>query len=292
MKQYFILKNNQRLGPFPLEQLLSNGLTPDTKIWWPGMANWLKASEVSEVAALFTQQPQYQAAQPSMGNYAASPQYQAPQPPMGNYSASTEILPIFKTISEAVTIGFKNFFPLFITTILYFLTIWIPYLNVGTTIAMLTVPAELSKGKVINPGFIFKSVYRKHIGRFFLFVGFFCMAMFPAMLLLIVPAIVLIFAWSIAAYLLLDKNLNPIKALEKSNEYTYGYKLKIFGIKFVFGFILSIIFSILVALLLDHFPKVFIFFSTILTLMISPISLSLDGVIYRELLKRTDVTLD
>lgn len=40
-------------------------------------------------------------------------------------------------------------------TVLWLLTIWIPYLNVGTTIAMATIPIELSKGKVISPLFIF-----------------------------------------------------------------------------------------------------------------------------------------
>lgn len=36
-------------------------------------------------------------------------------------------------------------------TILWLFTIWIPYLNVGTTIAMTTIPIELSKEVVIFP---------------------------------------------------------------------------------------------------------------------------------------------
>ena len=69
MAQYYIGKNNQRLGPFPLEQLLANGLTPDTLVWCSGMPGWQKANEVPEVAVLFApQQPQ-------------QPAYQQPQQP-------------------------------------------------------------------------------------------------------------------------------------------------------------------------------------------------------------------
>ena len=66
MAQYFLGKNNQRLGPFPLEQLLANGLTPDTLVWCEGMPGWQKANEVPEVAALFAPQQQYQ--QPAYNN--------------------------------------------------------------------------------------------------------------------------------------------------------------------------------------------------------------------------------
>ena len=74
MSQYYIGKDNKRLGPFPLEQLLANGLTPDTLVWCSGMPGWQRACEVPEVAALFApQQPQYQ--QPQQ----VQPQYQQPQ---------------------------------------------------------------------------------------------------------------------------------------------------------------------------------------------------------------------
>ena len=91
MAQYFLGKNNQRLGPFPLEQLLANGLTPDTLVWCSGMPGWQKANEVPEVAALFApqqqqyqqpqyQQPQYQQPQPQYQQPAyQQPQYQQPQ---------------------------------------------------------------------------------------------------------------------------------------------------------------------------------------------------------------------
>lgn len=58
-------------------------------------------------------------------------------------------------ISEGIGLGIKNAISMLGATILWLLTIWIPYLNVGTTIAMTTIPIELSKGRVISPLFIF-----------------------------------------------------------------------------------------------------------------------------------------
>ena len=79
MAQYFIAINNQQMGPFALDQLLANGLTPETLVWANGMANWTKAQDVPEVAALFVaQQPQYQQPQYQQPQY-QQPQYQQPQ---------------------------------------------------------------------------------------------------------------------------------------------------------------------------------------------------------------------
>ena len=89
MTRYYIGINNQRTGPFPLDQLIANGLTPDALVWCSGMPGWQKASQVPEVAALFTQQPQpqpgYGWAPPAQGYQ--QPQYQQPQyqQPQYNY---------------------------------------------------------------------------------------------------------------------------------------------------------------------------------------------------------------
>lgn len=57
---------------------------------------------------------------------------------------------------EGWEITMKNLLSILGAVVLYVLTIWIPYLNVGTTIAMTTIPIELSKGHVISPLFIFR----------------------------------------------------------------------------------------------------------------------------------------
>ena len=80
-------------------------------------------------------------------------------------------LNIIATIKDGIAIGLVNFLSLILVTVLYLLTIWIPYLNVGTTIAMSSLPAEMAKGKAINPLFIFEAKYRKNMGEFFLLMA-------------------------------------------------------------------------------------------------------------------------
>ena len=76
MAQYYIGKDNQQLGPFEINQLLSNGLTPDTLVWCAGMSGWEMAKNVPELAGLFVaQQPQ----QPQYNQGYQQPAYQQPQ---------------------------------------------------------------------------------------------------------------------------------------------------------------------------------------------------------------------
>jgi membrane protease subunit (stomatin/prohibitin family) len=55
--QWHLSREGQNFGPFPLNQLLQNGLTAQTYVWRSGMANWLRAAEVPEVAALLAAVP-------------------------------------------------------------------------------------------------------------------------------------------------------------------------------------------------------------------------------------------
>ena len=59
--QYFIAVNGQQAGPYneqTLQQMIGLAqITPDTLVWKQGMPQWLKASEVPEVAKLFPQGP-------------------------------------------------------------------------------------------------------------------------------------------------------------------------------------------------------------------------------------------
>lgn len=100
MAEYYIGRDNKQFGPFPFEQLLANGLTPDTLVWCSGMPSWEKAKDVPELAGLFApQQPQYQPQyqQPAYQQPAYQqpqyPQYQQPayQHPQYNQSQATLI---------------------------------------------------------------------------------------------------------------------------------------------------------------------------------------------------------
>ena len=154
-------------------------------------------------------------------------------------------LEVMSAIRDAFVIGTKNAASLLITVILYVLTIWIPYLNVGTTIAMNTIPRKLASGEIINPTFIFDSIYRRKMGSYFLLQGFLAMMIIPAILFLIIPALVLSFMYSLSLYIMLDDDTTPTEALERSNKATYGFKWKIFGVKFLFFIVLSVAASII-----------------------------------------------
>ena len=67
--------------------------------------------------------------------------------------------------------GFKNVIPLTVNLILWILTIWIPYLNVGTTIGFATIAIKMSQGKMISAVEIFNPMYRKRMGEYFLTVA-------------------------------------------------------------------------------------------------------------------------
>lgn len=136
-------------------------------------------------------------------------------------------------ISEGVGIGIKNAASLLLASILWIVTIWIPFLNVGTTIAMKTIPIELSKGKVISPLFIFDEKYRKYMGEFFTLTGMKWLSIIPAMTFMIIPGLIISIGWSLAIYILLDKGMAPGAAMIRSNKVTYGYKSTIFGVSFL-----------------------------------------------------------
>ena len=131
-------------------------------------------------------------------------------------------------ITQGIKLGFFNIISILIALILWILTIWIPYLNVGTTIGLLSMPIGMSKGNVMSPTEIFNPKHRQYMGEFFILTGLKAQGLLPALLFLVIPYIVLNIAWSQSTYLLLDKGVNPAEALTISNKITYGHKAKIF----------------------------------------------------------------
>ena len=191
-------------------------------------------------------------------------------------------LNVIGIISNGIQIGFKNFFSILGAIILYILTIWIPYLNVGTTIAMASLPIELSKGNVMNPVAIFNAKYRRYMGEYFILQGLIIMAIIPALFFMVIPALVLGIAWSLAIFLLIDKGLNPMQAIAASNKYTYGYKWKIF-----FAYLLLIIAYFIVAYILLLISNYLVIIAVFLIL---PIILGLKAYIYKSLVLESEET--
>ncbi len=187
-----------------------------------------------------------------------------------------------KVLTEGFSIGIKNFVSLFVATLLWIVTIWIPFINVGTTIAIKSVPIELSKGKIISPLFIFDKKYRQYMGEFFNLIGLMMISLIPAFLFMIVPGIIINISWSLAIYIMLDKEVSPSDALIMSNKATYGYKWIIFGVSVVLGVCFFIVNLILGLIPLGFLSAIL---SLLLTCVYQVVNIGCEAVIYRDLTK-------
>lgn len=52
-KQYYIIKNGEKQGPFGLDQMRQLNIDRDTYVWYAGMQDWTKAGDLPELATLF-----------------------------------------------------------------------------------------------------------------------------------------------------------------------------------------------------------------------------------------------
>ena len=190
----------------------------------------------------------------------------------------TAKIDIGTAIKTSISWGITNILSVIGATLLWILTIWIPYLNVGTTIAMITIPIELSKGKMISPAFIFDAKYRKFMGEFFILNGLQSIAISIGFAFFIIPGIVMTIAWSMSNYLLLDKVMNPMDAMSKSNNLTYGNKWRMFFSQLILGLALG-----LALFILGLIPFVGVILQFIVLVLASPIFLSLQAYFYKTL---------
>ena len=181
-------------------------------------------------------------------------------------------------IKAGVTLGAKNILPLILATILYIITIWIPYLNVGTTIGMYKLIIALGRDGKVDPCSIFNKENFKPVGNFFILMGIMAAGYLAAAIFMIIPAFILSIAWSMAIFIMIDKEVTPTKALSLSYSVTLGEKWKIFFIMFVLCLASSGV-SALLALI----PKVGAVLATIAEIFFAAFILGVDGVIYKKL---------
>jgi len=191
-------------------------------------------------------------------------------------------LNIGDTLIDGLNISLKNIGPIFVNLLLWVVTIWIPYLNVGTTIGLFSgIVIKLSRGETISYTEIFDPKYRKYMGEYFLTAGLLFIGVFIGVLFFIIPGVIISIAWSFALVLVVDKGKNPTEALTMSNNITYGYKGRIFLI----SLILSVIFSIFQTIL-KQFDNDFAFFLIIITAIFEMlVSLGIQASMYKQLAK-------
>ena len=154
-------------------------------------------------------------------------------------------LEIIPTVQQGIELALKNYLSIVVTVALYVVSLFIPYINVGTTIAMASLPAEMAKGTIINPLFIFDGKYRRNMGEFFILMSLMTGAVGVGFMFGIIPGIVIGYAWYIALILFVDKDMPALEALRESNKLTYGNKARIFGVEMVMVIALAIVVAVI-----------------------------------------------
>ena len=200
---------------------------------------------------------------------------------------ATEKLDIVKTIGDGIRYGLKNFFPLLLMVILYMVTVWIPYLNVGTTIGLYKAVIGIGRGETIDPTSIFAKENLHNLSGFFLLLGLLYIGTVVAMMFMLIPGIVMGIAWGFAIYFFLDKKVSPLKALRLSYDTTFGNKWRIFFLGLICSLAIGIICGIFAAI-----PKVGVVLCVIATLLCTAIMVAIEGVMYNFFSKKADKIIE
>ncbi|MFA7116566.1 MAG: hypothetical protein WC140_04970 [Bacteroidales bacterium] len=192
-----------------------------------------------------------------------------------------------ESIKFSFTTAFKNYFAILGIYILYILTIWIPYINIGTTIALTLLPAKLSRGDKLNCTYIFKKRYRNIMGKYLIMLLVNSGSTIIAFLFMFFPALVLAFSWILAPMILIDTDCEPLESLSKSNEVTLGHKWAMFW-QYLFLVIIEVIVIGLLSLCTDSLISTgWIILISIITFFVSTlagsINFSLIGYWYKHL---------
>lgn len=88
MKQFYLNDGQQQTGPFSIDELKLKGINRDTSVWKEGMAEWVKAGELSELSEIFSNEP---------------PTYKVAPPPL-----SKSVTPV-ESVKKGMSSGVKFF---------------------------------------------------------------------------------------------------------------------------------------------------------------------------------------
>lgn len=208
---YYASPNGQATGPVSereLRRLLEQDVIhQSTNVFRKGDTQWRRLGDILPIQAL--------------SDSSASPERNKKIHALAKGEMRRQCLSI---LIDTYVICLKNFLSVFLAVILWILTIWIPYIHIGTTIAICNLPVDLAKGKLISPTCIFARRYRQFFGEFFILNYLIVFGITFGLFLFIFPGIVLTYSWLLAPILLLDKGVNPMEALTLSNKYMYGNK--------------------------------------------------------------------
>lgn len=188
-----------------------------------------------------------------------------------------EKLNIIETLKEGVNCAIQNLVSLLVAVVLYVLTVWIPYLNVGTTVGLVKFVIAMSRGEAVDPLILFKKENFDNLGNLFLFIGLELMGIAAASFFMLVPAIVLGVAWNFAIYFLVDRNMRPVEALDFSFKATNGEKWRIFATELLLAIAISIVCGLLGAI-----PKAGPFLSAVASIFGIAVCIAVESVMFKH----------
>ncbi|MCS7177254.1 MAG: hypothetical protein NZ960_06525 [Candidatus Kapabacteria bacterium] len=140
-----------------------------------------------------------------------------------------EVLTFGDLLSHSFRWGFGQYFRILLALLLWVLTLWIPYVNVGTTIALTVgIPLLLSRQERIDPTIIFDRRYRDAMADWLLLVVLLIFGIIAGLLFFVIPGLVLTVGWVLAPLLLVDRGSTPTEALRLSWRVTLGEKWTLF----------------------------------------------------------------
>jgi hypothetical protein len=200
----------------------------------------------------------------------------------GNANVSVQKLEIVETLREGFELTIKNIGPVLVNLLLWVLTIWIPYINVGTTIGLFSgIIIKLSREETISFTEIFEPKYRKYMGEYFITLALMVFGTYMGIAFVIIPGIIISIAWFFALILVVDKEKNPMEALTLSNKITYGYKGRIFLISLILGMVFFVITLVLSRLGSDFA----VFLIVIVYIFFILMYLGIQASMYKQLMK-------
>lgn len=169
-------------------------------------------------------------------------------------------LTIKELIKEGSIIGFRNSLKILGAFLLWTLTLWIPYINIGTTVAIATISGRIKKNTSTSPFEIFSSKYRQNIGEFLILYHLKSAGLILALSFFIVPYFIVKISWSQALNLFVYKNLSFSKSLKYSSENLKGNIAKIFFSNVLTG-VIPIVIIYFVALIF-HIDLISLFYGS------------------------------
>lgn len=160
------------------------------------------------------------------------------------------LLDFSQTFSETFSMAMNNMLSFVGASLLFLLTCWIPYLNIGTYFGLCSMVVAWSKGEHFSPFSIFDSKYRCRMVDYLLVLSFQGTIVTIGICLGFFPGIVFSLATMLGLYLCLDKNVSPLEAVRASCRMTYGSKWRILGISIIIGLIVCVVVGIMVAIII------------------------------------------